>query len=236
MRGRSLTRRRNSSRSKSSRSTLVQSSRSYRTQPVTRTWPLRSNLGSFYFDPFPAKMRNVLRYSETVSLDAGVAAPAHNLFRATSIFDPNFTGSGHQPYGHDTLAGIYNHYIVDKAICTVTSASTSGNVILGIAQTDDAVVSSDFDEIREQKGVTFAPLAASTNPIKLVSTYNRKNVFPATFSDSLTSNYNANPPDNHFFDVFVEGNLNTANPAALVVCVTITYYITSWELRDLGVS
>jgi hypothetical protein len=63
-----------------------------------------------------------------------------------SIFDPDLTGTGHQPYGHDTYATLFGNYRVDKisynilfttpgstnnALCTVsyglsTTADTTG--------------------------------------------------------------------------------------------------------------
>jgi hypothetical protein len=44
-------------------------------------------------------------------------------FRTTAVYDPDYTGTGHQPYGFDQHSRLYNHYIVDTAIITQRSAS-----------------------------------------------------------------------------------------------------------------
>ncbi len=46
-------------------------------------------------NPFPNKFINKLRYQEAIKLNPGVGAVAANIFRASSVYDPNFTGVGH---------------------------------------------------------------------------------------------------------------------------------------------
>ena len=75
---------------------------------------------SKYFDPFPAKAHYTLRYSDQITLNPGAGANATYNFRANSIFDPDYSGVGHQPYGHDNLQNIYDGYVVDKAVITFT--------------------------------------------------------------------------------------------------------------------
>lgn len=35
-------------------------------------------------------------------------------YRLNSVYDPDYTGAGHQPYGFDQLSGLYNKYRVDR--------------------------------------------------------------------------------------------------------------------------
>lgn len=61
--------------------------------------------------PFPDIFRTTLKYSELFAMTyAGFAVPASHNFRMNSIHDPNSTGAGHQPLGHDQMQGIYNKY------------------------------------------------------------------------------------------------------------------------------
>ena len=106
---------------------------------------------SLYYDPFPRSMRAILRYSDTFNLEPGLGGTSHQLYRATSIFDPNLTGVGHQPYGHDLYQQVYNHYKVIKAVIKVTAVEGEGNAIFGVTQTDDSTVSSTYDTVREIK-------------------------------------------------------------------------------------
>ncbi len=65
-------------------------------------------------DPFPLRFRSTLRYCQAVTLTAGAAGVfgTEQVFRLNSLYDPDLTGTGHQPYGFDTLATLYYKYKV----------------------------------------------------------------------------------------------------------------------------
>jgi hypothetical protein len=65
--------------------------------------------------PVAPRLITKLKYVETITLTTGGAGiPANQIFLLNSIFDPNSTGVGHQPYGHDQLALLYDRYRVFK--------------------------------------------------------------------------------------------------------------------------
>lgn len=52
----------------------------------------------------------------------GPALPSYSYtYRAGSVFDPDLSGLGHQPYGRDTLATFYEKYRVRSSYCRITS-------------------------------------------------------------------------------------------------------------------
>lgn len=59
-------------------------------------------------NPLPSRYICKMKYAETVNTNA----LGHYTFSLNSIFDPNTTGVGHQPYGHDTFQTLYNRYRV----------------------------------------------------------------------------------------------------------------------------
>lgn len=62
---------------------------------------------------FPPSMRRTLKYCEVISMSSGTGLlGTQQAYLLNSIYDTNSTGAGHQPYGHDTLATIYNKYRV----------------------------------------------------------------------------------------------------------------------------
>jgi len=71
----------------------------------------------------PDRLTVKMRYVESVSL-ASAANHSYN-WRLNSLFDPNITGTGHQPQGRDEYAGFYGRYIVHKTYVEL-SASTPG--------------------------------------------------------------------------------------------------------------
>lgn len=84
--------------------------------------------------PFPARYQCKHTYSETITLTTGTAgvSPAEYSFRLTSLYDPNLTGTGHQPYGFDQVTVLYARYLVKHVnviIRMTTNASAAGEVM-----------------------------------------------------------------------------------------------------------
>lgn len=204
-----------------------------RTSSAGRMWPYQKAGMSMLWDPFPAKVTAVMRYNATITLAADQAgAPVHHIFRANSIFDPDQTGLGHQPYGHDTYMQIYNHYKVNSATIVVTSLSNNKGM-LGCTVTDDTTVNGDFDTVKEIKGTRMTPLNdGSEFNGKVVQYFNRNQIFDQNI-DGLGANFGQNPSEKSYFDVWYTAQTEVAT-STLVCNVCITYNVSMWELKDLG--
>lgn len=79
-----------------------------------------TSLAARMMDPFPQRKFCKMRYAENLT----ITAPSTNLafeyiFSLNGLFDPDFTGTGHQPYGFDTMALLYNLYIVRGAFIDI---------------------------------------------------------------------------------------------------------------------
>ena len=78
-----------------------------------------------------------LVYTDTILLSStGSVAFNTHTFRANSVFDPDWTGAGHQPTRFDQLAALYQRYEVLKSkirvqFTTGQLADTSTTVALG---------------------------------------------------------------------------------------------------------
>jgi hypothetical protein len=86
-------------------------------------------------DPFPTMMRKTLTYSSLFTLTTGAAQTfgSERAFALNSIFDPDVTATGHQPYGRDTLATLYGRYIVTACMVEITFSNPSADgVICGL--------------------------------------------------------------------------------------------------------
>lgn len=197
-------------------------------------WP-QSN--SKFFDPFPRTMRAILRYSQQINLDGLAGSIASHYFRAGSIYDPDQTGTGHQPYGHDTYASIYNHYRVIKSVCKVSTGSNGANAVLGLSLTDDTAISSatTHDSIREMKPTKFINLCGSYDSHSLAMTYDSRQAFPGGTQNTMAL-FNNNPAEEMYFWIWSQGNLPGNNPGAIALTVCIEYYCEFSELQDLGSS
>lgn len=65
-------------------------------------------------NPFPPTYYANHKYSELQTLPSGAVSVfgGEQIYSLNDMFDPNFTGVGHQPYGRDTMVTIYGKYIV----------------------------------------------------------------------------------------------------------------------------
>lgn len=66
-----------------------------------------------------------MRYSDTIQLTCTSGAMASYVLRANDCFDPDFTGTGHQPMGFDQMILFYNHFVVTKSRLRVTFRNKS---------------------------------------------------------------------------------------------------------------
>lgn len=98
--------------------------------------------------PIPQRFITKMKYSEILSTD-GNGQYRMNL---NSIFDPNRTGTGHQPYAFDTLATLYNRYRVISCgwrIQTPTGASGNPLIIATLPSNDLSLTFVQTDEMLE---------------------------------------------------------------------------------------
>jgi len=185
------------------------------------------------WDPFPAQATAILRYNTTITIspDAGLAGAY--LFRCNSIFDPDYTGVGHQPYGHDQYDRIYNHYKVNYSTIVLTPV-INGEGMFGCTITDDPTINVGFDTVKEIKNTNMKAMGANGVPDKVTQYYNKNQVFTPA-SDGIGANFGANPSEQAFFHVWFTAKDSTSTPT-LILNVSIAYNVTMSELKDLGSS
>lgn len=232
-RGRSLSRSSRGSRQKRamvSRS-LSSASRSFANN-LRRTYPYSSNWTNSLADPFSARTVCIMRYSTNVNLDATTSVNATYVFRANSIFDPDYTGTGHQPYGHDQYAAIYENYRVKSCTIVASSGSTGSNNLLGVCVRATSSAITDPEQVREIKGTRYTALANDTRSIKVCQKWK---LTDQVTSDGCEAAFGSNPDTAVYFHVWTATN-GSAEPTALAVCVDLTYVVECWEPKNLGVS
>lgn len=71
-----------------------------------------------------------LKYVDNIAYSMLTGVAQNNVFNLNSIFDPDRTGGGHQPYGFDQLVAMYNRYRVLKVSWVVSVAPVGGNMKL----------------------------------------------------------------------------------------------------------
>lgn len=82
---------------------------------------------------FPSRSKVVtLKFAREFTLNPGIGgASVEYVFRANSVYDPDYTGVGGQPYGHDQWASIYAAYCVIRSRIKVTASPSAQPVTCG---------------------------------------------------------------------------------------------------------
>jgi len=63
----------------------------------------------------PTRKKINLRYCDEI-LVTGAGTVGVHTFRLNSMFDPDYTATGHQPMGRDQWAAFYGRYVVANAV------------------------------------------------------------------------------------------------------------------------
>jgi len=228
-------------------------SRSRSRSASTRTMaPFRDRLGgrkiprslqTQYFDPFPSKMQNKMRYVTNVTLNANLGDDSVLYsFSCNNIHDPDVSGVGHQPFGHDSVALLYNHYRVDKAVCRIRPTTAGSQMVYGLAITDqvDLVPTSDL-VMCERKNTKFRAMSTTTvapDEGMIVQTWKPGLSFVTADAKDLAGSYtgSAQPTEQMYFVLFVSRAIGSATALSTSYLVEIDYYVTSYELKQLSQS
>lgn len=131
---------------------------------------------------FPETLTTTLRYSDVYTLSTSGTAPVGNIFRMNSVFDPDFTGTGHQPLYFDQFAAVYSRYSVLGSKITATYSQSSSDTDLspkgpyriGITSNNDGSFASNAGTLIEQNKTAFAVLGrenGGSNVKTLTNTY-----------------------------------------------------------------
>lgn len=185
-----------------------------------------------------------MRYFTTDVLNASSTAPAILLYRANSVYDPEYATGGHQPMTYDEWMAVYNHYcVIGSRIRVEVVQPNITNVnpgVIGVILTPTAAtLPSDLSSVVEQNDTRGVQLANPfTNSRRMIFTcnYSARKFFGARFSPSNPDFYakdGANPTEDVFFQVFSYG-ISGNDPGAYTAMITIDYIVYLTE-RKLGV-
>lgn len=194
----------------------------------------------------PMAMRQIikLRYSEDINLNAGTSLGYYD-FRANSIYDPNLSGTGHQPLGHDQWAYFYDHYVVLGAKIKVTiwqgTSTATDNIFVSLALQDSANTMTNQSMIREQPRSSWSMLTTPSGGKgmrTLTKKFSAKRFFGAKSIltwDKLGASFGYNPTEDALFRIFYQ-NATSINSVAISANVVIDYIVLMSEPKVLNQS
>lgn len=125
------------------------------TEIIQRTLPL-----------FPPSVMKRLRYSSNFALASTAGAVASYVFAVNGLYDPDVTGTGHQPMGFDEMMIYFNHYVVSH--CKVTAVAkcvSTSKMTVCMRQDASSTPITSIDRVVEIGGGVLEYLEISTTAL-----------------------------------------------------------------------
>lgn len=190
---------------------------------------------------FPKKMTITHTYVENLTVSTTSGSQANYVFRCNGMYDPNQTGTGHQPLYFDQMSALYNHYVVigSKIEVRFTHAAQTNlaqHVMLRID--DDATVPTNTQETMEQNGGKFKVLpAGSPYQVLLKNGWSAKKFFGGSIlaNTSLQGTPGSDPAELSYYQIAIRP-MDGITDATVHMQVKITYIAVWKELKEIASS
>ena len=189
------------------------------------------------------KLYNTLRYSEQVIINTSdsLNGCGSYLFQANNLYDPNYTGTGHQPLYYDQLTGIYNHWTVisSKMTIVVQRVSNPVQVQCVLLLDDDASLgtSNNINLLTERAGAVFGAADPGNGLLLTLSkTWSARKWFGANplDNDNLQGTVSAGPSEGVYYGFMVQDLTGTSQSVACHV--TMEFNVIWDELASVASS
>lgn len=180
---------------------------SLRTFPsVSRPIPTTVSVSQGGQSAFPNRQRAKLTYVQRGSFSGATGNGDYHLFRANSVYDPDYTTTGSQPTGFDEYAAIYYHYRVLRSKITLHCDNTTTAIpVIMWSQLASTAVSDVSPELPLQRGraayKTLGPAGANSTGV-VTNVYDGFKFFGPTFIDrDHQASVGTNPSEDVYFQI-----------------------------------
>lgn len=153
------------------------------------------------------------RYLENLQLSTALGTPVAYTFQINGMYDPNISGSGHQPLGYDQMSAIFQAYTVVGARVSFTCWNRDSDEFLGFgiyfSEHGNPLATLGIQGLLEQgasKWVILPPAAQSQGPRTLTAKISTKKFFKVNNimdDEESRGTTTSNPSRPLFMHVFV---------------------------------
>ena len=187
--------------------------------------------------PLPDRFFTKLKYASLSTMTTGAGVVAH-LFNLGNLYDPDRTGGGHQPFGRDQFASLYNKYRVYGCKYVVTFHNPSSAYTCDVACVLKPVTnaSTDMQTVYEKPYTQFRTLGmngAATSKAVVKGYCNNAKILGVTRarynSDDIYSATAGMAPDvEPYLHIYIRERAGTGG-LVIGVSVQLTYYCAWYE-------
>jgi hypothetical protein len=175
----------------------------------------------------PQKLSAVLRYTDSYTHTHTSGAVQTWLFRGNSVFDPDYTFTGHQPVGFDEYAAFYQHYIVRRSRIVVYVSSLTAAVpqVCVVRPVTEIVAATDYKEQVEATMSSYKVIPTTSIPVQTIENVaSTSKLFEAQLSSDqdFGALVTTNPAKVWYWQIVTEP-ANGASTTVLALTVVIEY-------------
>jgi len=204
-----------------------------KSKSIPRTLAVKGKLG------FPNTLTNTLRYWQQFTVAVTASGWGIQQMSCNNLYDPDVTGTGHQPHYYDQCTALYNHWRVLKSKCTVypyQNYDAYGAAITVTLDDDSTPASTNIFDLLERPGSrTIMSGNASLSPsTKVVQYYNATTWFGknSASNDSQIGSISSGPSETVNYVIQCTGTPSSA----MIIWVELEYTVFWDELKTVGAS
>lgn len=189
---------------------------------------------------FPKKIMMTHKYHSYIQVASVAGSTWVQNFSANGMYDPDITGTGHQPMYYDQASAVWAHWTVVGSKITVkfTNAIAANSMsACHLYLNDDATVTPANVALGEQSSSknVIIPFGSTDNHVKSLS-YSAKKTFGGAIlsNNSLLGTATSDPTESVVFSIC--GLCPNVGSATVNLDISIEYIAIWTELRDLAAS
>lgn len=198
---------------------------------------------------FPTEIRTSLRYSDVITLTSTANAVANHVFRMNSLFDPDFTGTGHQPYYFDQLATIYQRYTVIGSKLTATftpipaaingagTTQLNGPVLCAVWGDPTSTNTTTLSTIMETNTASSGLISTATggnNRLVLSTNYSPETKLGLSNGDDTVGSSTSNSPSQVWYGIVSLADVGLASATSVSVKIDMEFRVRFFQQIDIS--
>lgn len=196
---------------------------------------------------FPVRkfQKGQLYYEGQLGLSPSIGSIAIYNFSANDLFDPNRTGTGHQPMGFDQMMLMYEQFTVIRSHIKVNFINTSDEasrvaILLNPDTGSTSVTSTMENGLLKSTVISGAVSSGGTQSMKTlelacdIPKYFGKS-FNAILADpQMYGTVSSSPAEQVYFQIATWDPFSNGTSASVAFDVTISYDVMYWEPKKLS--
>lgn len=190
--------------------------------------------------PFAQRYIARLKYSDNVLLST---ANTPWVFSLNSIFKPNVSGTGHQPFGHDTLNVLYNRYRVYAVKWNIRAIPTDGsNQYIVAIPTNESFTVANFDDAREKPRAKYMLQSLNDNSVVMKGSISLPSLTGRTKAqymsdDRYQAQFGFDPAESMTLRIYsYNAGLPTTATVGTRITIEMVYYVECFDPNMLAQS